>query len=207
MSSARKPPSLSRLRQAARTCHACDLWRHATQTVFGEGPANATFFFIGEQAGDKEDREGRPFVGPAGHLLDEVLAEVGIDRHDVYVTNVVKHFKFELRGKRRMHKSADAAEVAACLQWLERERERIRPRYIVCLGALASRIVLGNKFKVTEGRGQWVRLGPGQWALATVHPAAVLRAHGRSRGDDARAAFRADLMKLRHPPDDDARYP
>jgi DNA polymerase len=198
---ARKSASLARLERSARDCRACDLWRHATQTVFGEGPANATFFFIGEQAGDKEDREGRPFVGPAGRLLDELLAEVGIDRGDVYVTNVVKHFKFELRGKRRMHKSANAAEVAACLQWLERERARIRPRFIVCLGALAAKIVLGTAFRLTRERGRWIRLGPAQWALATVHPAAVLRAHAGPHGDEARAAFRDDLMKLRHPPE------
>jgi uracil-DNA glycosylase family protein len=200
--SPRKPLSLARLKQSARDCRACDLWRPATQTVFGEGPANATFFFIGEQAGDREDREGRPFIGPAGQLLDAVLAEVGIDRTKVYVTNVVKHFKFELRGKRRMHKSANAAEVAACLQWLDRERARIRPRCIVCLGALAAKIVFGTAFKLTRDRGRWIRLEPAQWALATVHPAAVLRALGGSHGDEARAAFRDDLMKLRHPPED-----
>jgi len=198
---ARKPPSLMRLKQSARACRACDLWRHATQTVFGEGPEGATFFFIGEQAGDKEDREGHPFIGPAGQLLDDVLAEVGIDRRDVYVTNVVKHFKFELRGKRRLHKRANAAEVAACLQWLEAERARIRPRYIVCLGALAAKVVFGTGFGLMRERGRWIRLEPAQWGIATVHPAAVLRARAGSDGEDARAAFRADLMKLRHPPE------
>lgn len=195
-----KPRSLSALRRSARDCRACDLWRGATQTVFGEGPADAEVFFVGEQAGDREDREGRPFVGPAGHLLDEVLAEVGIDRRDVYVTNVVKHFKFELRGKRRLHKRADAAEVAACLQWLESELERVRPRYVVCLGAVAAKVVLGRGFRLTQERGKWIPLQPGRWALATVHPAFVLRARIGAHGEDERRRFRQDLMRLRNPP-------
>lgn len=168
--------------------------------MFGEGPADAKLFFVGEQAGDREDREGRPFVGPAGHLLDEVLAEIGIDRHAVYVTNVVKHFKFELRGKRRLHKRADAAEVAACLQWLERELERVRPRYVVCLGAVAAKIVLGRAFRLTRERGRWIALEPGRWALATVHPAFVLRARAGANGEDELRRFREDLRQLRDPP-------
>ncbi|WP_291186423.1 UdgX family uracil-DNA binding protein [Dokdonella sp.] len=196
-----KPPSLAALKKSARTCRSCDLWRDATQTVFGEGPPDARMFFIGEQAGDKEDREGRPFVGPAGHLLDEVLAEVGIDRRDVYVTNVVKHFKFELRGKRRLHKRADAAQVAACLQWLDAELARVRPRYVVCLGSLAAKIVLGRGFKLMQERGRWIALDVGQWALATVHPSYVLRARSGSGGEDELRRFRRDLMKLRDPPE------
>jgi DNA polymerase len=201
MPSTPRPPSLSATKKAARACRACDLWRPATQTVFGEGPANAKIVFVGEQAGDKEDLEGRPFVGPAGHLLDAVLADVGIDRRDVYVTNVVKHFKFEVRGKRRLHKRANAAEVAACLQWLDRELARIGPRCIVCLGSLAAKVVLGAGFKVTARRGEWIALGKDQWALATVHPAYVLRARIGARGEEEFRRFRDDLMKLRDPPD------
>ena len=192
-------PALDEDRRAARRCRACSLWQHATQTVFGEGPADARFFFIGEQAGDQEDRSGRPFVGPAGGLLDKALAEAGIDRADVYVTNVIKHFKFELRGKRRIHKRADAAEIAACLQWLERELARVRPRYIVCLGAMAARVMLGSGFGLLRQRGTWIRLNDAQWCLATVHPAYVLR----SREDYATtyAAFVRDLRQLAKLPD------
>lgn len=168
--------------------------------MFGEGPEDASVFLIGEQAGDREDREGRPFVGPAGQLLDEVLAEIGIDRRDVYVTNVVKHFKFEVRGKRRLHKSADAAEVAACLQWLDRELDRIRPRHVVCLGAVAAKIILGREFKLVQERGKWIALEPGRWALAMVHPAFVLRARIGSHGEEERRRFRADLRQLRDLP-------
>ncbi|HEU4662913.1 MAG TPA: UdgX family uracil-DNA binding protein [Dokdonella sp.] len=196
----RKPPSLSTLERSARACRACDLWRAATQTVFGEGPADAKIVFLGEQAGDKEDLEGRPFVGPAGQLLDAVLADVGLDRADVYVTNVVKHFKFELRGKRRLHQRANAAEVAACLQWLDRELARIRPRWIVCLGRLAAKVVLGPRFRLMRRRGEWIERDEHQWALATVHPAYVLRARIGARGEEELARFRADLMKLRDPP-------
>jgi DNA polymerase len=168
--------------------------------VFGEGPGDARIVVIGEQAGDKEDLEGRPFVGPAGHLLDVVLEDVGIDRSSAYVTNVVKHFKFELRGKRRLHKRANAAEVAACLQWLDRELARIRPRIVVCLGSLAAKVVLGSGFRLMQRRGEWIERGEGQWAIATVHPAYVLRARIGARGEEEFARFRADLMKLRHPP-------
>ncbi|MBA8884387.1 DNA polymerase [Dokdonella fugitiva] len=196
----RKPPPLATLRRSARACRACDLWRPATQTVFGEGPGDARIVVIGEQAGDKEDLEGRPFVGPAGHLLDVVLEDVGIDRSSAYVTNVVKHFKFELRGKRRLHKRANAAEVAACLQWLDRELARIRPRIVVCLGSLAAKVVLGSGFRLMQRRGEWIERGEGQWAIATVHPAYVLRARIGARGEEEFARFRADLMKLRHPP-------
>jgi len=190
--------SLTAVKRAAKRCRACPLWEKATQTVFGEGPEDARFFFIGEQAGDQEDRSGRPFVGPAGGLLDKALAEVGIARERIYVTNVIKHFKFELRGKRRIHQRADAREIAACLQWLERELDRLRPRHVVCLGAMAAKVMLGNAFGLMRQRGTWIEREPGQWCLATVHPAYVLR--NRADYDAAYAAFVADLKKLKAPP-------
>ena len=189
---------LSAVKRAARRCRACPLWENATQTVFGEGPDDARIVFIGEQAGDQEDRSGRPFVGPAGGLLDKALEEVGIDRERVYVTNVIKHFKFELRGKRRIHQRADAREIAACLQWLERELDRLQPRLVVCLGAMAARVMLGKTFGLMRQRGTWIERAPGQWCLATVHPAYVLR--NRADFDAAYAAFVADLKQLAHPP-------
>jgi DNA polymerase len=191
--------SLAALARAARDCRACDLWRDATQTVFGEGPADARFFIIGEQAGDQEDRSGHPFVGPAGGLLDKALAEAGIARKKIYVTNVIKHFKFELRGKRRIHKRADAAEIAACLQWLERELDRLQPRYVVCLGAMAAKVMLGNRFALLRQRGSWIAIDENRWCLATVHPAYVLR--NRADFAAAYAAFVADLKQLRRLPD------
>jgi len=193
---------IASLRKAARDCRACDLWKAATQTVFGEGPDEARVVLVGEQAGDQEDREGHPFVGPAGRLLDQVLAEIGIDRRALYVTNIVKHFKFELRGKRRLHKSADAAEVAACLHWLDAEMERIRPRYIVCLGAVAAKVILGSAFRIMRDRGQWKRTGENRWAFATVHPAFVLRARKGGGGEAALDEFRRDLELLLDPPAD-----
>jgi DNA polymerase len=189
---------LAALRREARHCRACPLWEPATQTVFGEGPPNPRFFFIGEQAGDREDLAGHPFVGPAGGLLDKALAEIGIARDQVWVTNVVKHFKFELRGKRRIHKRADAAEVAACLQWLERELAELRPRHVVCLGAMAARVMLGRNFGLLRQRGQWIAIDEKRWCLATVHPAYVLRS--REDFDKTYAAFVADLEQLAHPP-------
>ena len=188
------------LRRAARKCRACPLWKPATQTVFGEGPEHAAVMMIGEQPGDREDVEGRPFVGPAGHLLDEALAAIGLDRRDFYVTNTVKHFKFELRGKRRLHKRANAAEIEACAQWLDAEMARLRPRYVVCLGAMAARAILGTKFKLMAERGRWQKLPSGQWCLATVHPSSVLRAHIAGDFDATYAQFVADLRKLRRLP-------
>lgn len=191
--------ALTRLRMQARRCRACPLWEKATQTVFGEGNARARWFFIGEQAGDQEDLAGRPFVGPAGKLLDQALADAGIERAAIYITNVIKHFKFEMRGKRRLHKRANAAEIAACMRWLELELARVRTPYLVCLGALAARILLGADFKLKQQRGTWIRRGP-RWVLATVHPAFVLRS--RSGGDHAAAyaAFVTDLAKLKRVP-------
>ena len=169
--------------------------------MFGEGPETARIFVIGEQAGDREDLSGHPFVGPAGKLLDDALIEVGVAREDVYVTNVIKHFKFELRGKRRLHKRANAAEIAACLRWLEGELERVDPRYVVCLGALAARVVFGATFKLTAQRGRWIKSDDGRWCLATVHPAAVLRSRIGGGYAEAYAAFVADLRKLKRLPD------
>jgi len=192
---------LEALRQAARRCRACPLWKPATQTVFGEGPDDARIMLIGEQPGDREDLAGEPFVGPAGHLLDRALEEAGTRREAVYLTNVVKHFKFELRGKRRLHKRARAAEIEACLRWLEAELEQLAPRYVVCLGAMAARVMLGAKFKLQAQRGRWLPLGEDRWCLATVHPSFVLRSRAGSGYEEAYAAFVADLRQLRQLPD------
>jgi len=169
-------PTLTRVRAASRDCHACDLWKRGTQTVFGEGGPKAEVMFVGEQPGDAEDLAGRPFVGPAGKLLDRVLAEVGIDRTTVYVTNVVKHFKWEPRGKRRIHKKPNAAEIAACRPWLDTEIQLVRPRALVCLGATAAQALLGRAFKLTANRGAFVPSSLAPLVLATVHPSSILRA-------------------------------
>ncbi|MFI6365689.1 UdgX family uracil-DNA binding protein [Nocardia sp. NPDC050630] len=189
------PPhaSLAELRQASCGCHGCDLYRHATQTVFGEGPENADVVMIGEQPGDQEDVRGHPFVGPAGRLLDRAIAEVGIDRDRIYVTNAVKHFKFEERGKRRIHKQPGRTEIVACSAWLEAELRVIEPQLVVCLGAIAAKAVLGPSFKVSERRGELISM-PDYAVLATVHPSSVLRAPDR---DEAYAGFLADLTRLR----------
>jgi uracil-DNA glycosylase len=168
--------SLTRAREEAKDCRACDLYKHATQTVFGEGPARATLMLIGEQPGDAEDLSGRPFVGPAGHLLDRALADAGIDRRDVYLTNAVKHFKFEPRGKRRIHKKPRASEIGACRPWLDAEIALVKPRVIVCLGATAAQALLGRSFKVTAHRGVFVASPLAPRVMATVHPSSILRA-------------------------------
>ncbi|HUR35685.1 MAG TPA: UdgX family uracil-DNA binding protein [Vicinamibacterales bacterium] len=169
-------PTIRGLRTAARECRACPLYRTATQTVFGEGPARAPLMLIGEQPGDQEDRSGHPFVGPAGALLDRALAEAGIDRAAVYVTNVVKHFKWEPRGKRRLHKKPRASEIAACRPWLDTEIALVRPRAIVCLGATAAQALLGASFRVTAHRGVFIESPLAPLVLATVHPSSLLRA-------------------------------
>lgn len=169
-------PSLQAARKASKDCRACDLWRHATQTVFGDGAARARILFVGEQPGDKEDMEGRPFVGPAGALLDKALIEAGIDRKQTYVTNAVKHFKWEPRGKRRIHKKPNSMEIAACRQWLDTEIALVKPDVIVCLGATAAQALLGRDFRVTEKRGQLLPFDAVQNVLATVHPSSILRA-------------------------------
>jgi uracil-DNA glycosylase family protein len=191
-------PTLTRLREAAAACRGCDLWVNATQTVFGEGPRTAEVMLVGEQPGDQEDREGHPFVGPSGRLLDEGLAAAGIDRRRVYVTNAVKHFKFvriELT-KRRLHKKPNAGEVRACHPWLEAEVRLVKPRVIVALGATAAQALLGNRFKVTEQRGRPVASDWAEAVFATVHPSAVLRAPGEARAE-ARREFFADLERVR----------
>ncbi|MGY2063641.1 UdgX family uracil-DNA binding protein, partial [Nocardia gipuzkoensis] len=163
------------LRTAAADCHGCDLYRHATQTVFGEGPRHAPVVMIGEQPGDREDTAGHPFVGPAGRLLDRALDEVEIDRDAVYLTNAVKHFKFTERGKRRIHQQPNRGEITACAPWLTAELAAVRPRLVICLGAIAAQAVFGPGFRVSRQRGQLLRVDDYR-AMATVHPSAVLRA-------------------------------
>lgn len=169
-------PSLPALRDASKDCRACDLWKRGTQTVFGAGPPKADIMFVGEQPGDAEDLAGLPFVGPAGKLLDRALAEAGIDRKSVYVTNVVKHFKWEPRGKRRIHKKPNASEIAACHPWLNAELDVIKPRILVCLGATAAQALLGRQFKVSAARGVPVESPLAPVVMATVHPSSLLRA-------------------------------
>jgi DNA polymerase len=171
--------SLSALGKAAADCRACPLWQTGTQTVFGEGAKNADVMFVGEQPGDREDREGRPFVGPAGRLFDEALEQAGIDRQRTYVTNVVKHFKWKARGKRRIHAKPSWSEVAACLPWLEAELKVVRPDVLVCLGATAAQALLGKQFRVTKARGRVVESDLAPKVLATVHPSSILRADDR----------------------------
>jgi uracil-DNA glycosylase len=168
-------PSLTSLREAAADCRACDLWRCGTQTVFGEGKKASAIMFVGEQPGDQEDKQGRPFVGPAGRLLGEALDEAGLDRDAAYVTNIVKHFKWVARGKRRIHKKPNAGEVRACKPWLEAEIGVVQPKAIVCLGATAAQGLLGKDFKVTERRGEPVDSPLADLVVATVHPSSILR--------------------------------
>src|SRR6185436_19595467 len=169
-------PTLATVRAAAADCKACDLYRRGTQTVFGEGPKRATVMLVGEQPGDAEDLAGHPFVGPAGKLLDRALDEAGIDRAAVYVTNVVKHFKGEPRGKRRIHAKPNSAEISACRPWLESEIALVKPKVLVCLGATAAQALLGKAFKVSTGRGSFVPSSLARRVMATVHPSAILRA-------------------------------
>ena len=188
--------SLDALHDAAMGCKLCDLWKPATQTVFGEGPPRARIVVIGEQPGDQEDLSGRPFVGPAGKLFDRALEELGIERAGMYVTNAVKHFKFEIRGKVRLHRSPDPAQQRACRAWLDGELERIRPDVIVCLGAIAAKAILGNKFGLMKQRGQWQALPNGARVIATVHPSYVLRQRDSESRHMAYAAFVRDLKPL-----------
>jgi DNA polymerase len=188
-------PTLPKLRDAAAGCRACHLWTLGTQTVFGEGPRRATVMLVGEQPGDREDVEGHPFVGPSGRLLDEALDEAGIDRGAVYVTNVVKHFKWERSpgGKRRIHKTPNAAEIGACRPWLDAELALVKPRVVVCLGATAAKALLGRQFRVTADRGKPIDSPIADRVVATVHPSSVLRAPDPDARERARAAFVADL--------------
>jgi uracil-DNA glycosylase len=190
-------PTIPKLRDAAANCRACDLWKRGTQTVFGEGSAKPRVMLVGEQPGDQEDIQGRPFVGPAGKILDKALAEAGIDREDVYVTNAVKHFKWEPRGKRRIHKKPNSIEIAACKPWLEAEIEVVHPQVIVCLGATAAQALLGREFKVSTQRGVWVPSPLAPFVMATVHPSSLLRAPDEETRRLETRRFIADL-KLVH---------
>jgi uracil-DNA glycosylase len=186
-------PTVRTLKAAAAGCRACRLWRDATQTVFGEGTRTAEVMLVGEQPGDREDLAGRPFVGPAGKLLDQALEGAGIDRRKVYVTNVVKHFKFTRRGKRRIHKRPAADEIVACRPWLEAELAVVRPRVLVCLGATAAQALLGRTFRVTRQRGQFVDSDLAPLVIATIHPSAILRAPDEATRREEMEAFVRDL--------------
>ena len=187
--------SLPKLRKEAAGCKACDLWKTGTQVVFGEGRAGAKAMFVGEQPGDQEDKAGRPFVGPAGKLFDKGLADAGIDRDTVYVTNVVKHFKWVGRGKRRIHQKPNWSEVEACRPWLDGELAAVEPRVLVCLGATAAQALLGRQFRVTRERGKPVESDLAEHVLATIHPSAILRGDPESREQEY-AAFVADLKAV-----------
>jgi uracil-DNA glycosylase family protein len=188
--------TLPELREAAKSCKNCDLWKLGTQTVFGEGAAHSKLMLVGEQPGDQEDVAGKPFVGPAGKLLDKALDEAGIDRKKVYVTNAVKHFKWEPRGKRRIHKKPNAAEIAACRPWLDAEIAAIRPKVIVCLGATAAQALLGKNFRVTHHRGEFVESTLAPHVAATVHPSSILRAPDENARHEEMTRFIADLKKI-----------
>ena len=190
-------PTLASVRAAAKNCTACKLYKRGTQTVFGEGARHAALMFVGEQPGDAEDLSGHPFVGPAGKLLDRALAEAGIDRAQVYVTNVVKHFKWEPRGKRRIHKKPNAGEIAACRPWLDVEIALVKPRGIVCLGATAAQALLGKQFKVTVHRGEFIKSPLAPLVLATVHPSSLLRAPDEETRHRETTRFIDDLRKAR----------
>jgi DNA polymerase len=184
---------LDELRSEAADCRACPLWQTGTQTVFGEGAARAKIVFVGEQPGDQEDKQGRPFVGPAGRLLDEGLELAGIDRSSAYVTNAVKHFKWTARGKRRIHAKPSWSEVAACHPWLEGELEAIRPEVLVCLGATAAQALLGRQFRVTKERGTWVDSELAPRVTATIHPSSILRQRTDEDRHREMAGFVEDL--------------
>ena len=188
--------SLDALRDAAAGCKRCDLWQPATQTVFGAGPANARILVVGEQPGDAEDLSGVPFVGPSGQMFDRALEELGLDRRRMYVTNAVKHFKFERRGKVRLHRSPNPGEQRACRVWLEGELARIRPDVVVCLGAIAARNIFGTKFGLMKQRGTWQSLPDGTRAFATVHPSWILRQRDAQSREEAYRGFVADLALL-----------
>jgi uracil-DNA glycosylase family protein len=188
--------TLRTLKSAARSCRACDLWRNATQTVFGEGRAAAEVMLVGEQPGNDEDLEGHPFVGPAGRILSDALEQAGIDRTRTYVTNVVKHFKWEPRGKRRIHKKPNAGEIGACRPWLDSEIAVVHPRIIVLLGATAAKALLGNSFKVSMDRGRFVESSLAPLVTATVHPSSILREPDSTARREAMRAFVKDLRKV-----------
>jgi uracil-DNA glycosylase len=185
---------LSAAKRAASTCKNCPLWRNATQTVFGEGKAPSAMMIVGEQPGDQEDRTGQPFVGPAGKLLDRALEDAGITRRDTYVTNAVKHFKWEPRGKRRLHKKPSPREIAACRPWLEAELQNVRPRTVICLGATAAAAILGPKVRVLRDRGRVLSSTLADRVFVTIHPSLLLRLTDR---DDANEQYRLFVRDLR----------
>jgi uracil-DNA glycosylase family protein len=188
------PPSYEQLVEAAAHCEACPLYRNATQTVFGEGPVGARLLMVGEQPGDQEDRQGRPFVGPAGQLLDWALVKAGIDRTETYVTNAVKHFKWVPRGKRRIHSKPSSLEIKACRPWLDEELRLIKPEVVLCLGATAAQALLGASFRVTRERGKFVPSNLAPHVMATVHPSSLLRIED---DDERKAAIREFVRELR----------
>jgi len=181
------------LHDAAARCQACDLWKRGTQTVFGEGAARSQLMLVGEQPGNEEDLEGHPFVGPAGRLLDKALEAAGIPRKEAYVTNVVKHFKWEPHGKRRIHAKPNSVEIAACVPWLETELELIKPEVLVCLGATAAQALLGRRFRVTAERGKFVESKLAPYVTATAHPSSILRAPNEEARHREMERFVADL--------------
>lgn len=192
------PPEagIEALRKISAGCNACPLWKTGTQTVFGEGPVTAQIIFVGEQPGDREDRTGHPFVGPAGGVLDKALAEAGIDREQVYVTNVVKHFKWVPSGKKRIHAKPRASEINACRPWLEAEIDRIRPQVLVCLGATAAQALLGSKFRVSEQRGKLIASPLAPRVIATVHPSSLLRIIDEDERHREMRRFATDMKKV-----------
>jgi DNA polymerase len=191
------PAPLDQLRKEAKGCRACPLWENATQTVFGEGDAAARVMLVGEQPGDEEDIAGRPFVGPAGRLLDRALAAAGVERSSVYITNAVKHFKWQLRGKRRLHKTPAQREIEACRQWVDREITALTPRVIVCMGATAARALLGPDFRVSTMRGRFVESPLAERVFATLHPSALLRLRDEGEKEAAFRQFVGDLGLIR----------
>jgi DNA polymerase len=185
------------LREEAKGCRRCPLWRDATQTVFGEGPENADVIFVGEQPGDQEDLAGKPFVGPAGRIFDSILDDAAIDRRKVYVTNAVKHFKFEPRGKRRIHSKPNAGEIQACRWWLDKELDLIKPKLVVALGATAAQTLLGKAVPITKMRGDVVEREDGLRVFLTIHPSFILRIRGHEDKEAERERFLKDMRKVR----------
>lgn len=189
-------PTIKKLQEAARDCRACPLWKTGTQTVFGEGSRNAKVVFVGEQPGNDEDLAGKPFVGPAGKLLDKALVEAGINRDEVYVTNAVKHFKWEPKGKRRIHKKPNSREILACRPWLDAELAALQPKVVVCLGATAAQSLLGKDFRVSQQRGEFVESPLAEYVVATVHPSSILRAPDDETRHAEMARFTEELKKI-----------
>ena len=189
--------TLEELRDAAQSCKGCDLYKNATQTVFGEGPTKATIILVGEQPGDQEDKQGHPFVGPAGRLLDKALADAGIPRNQAYVSNAVKHFKFIWRGKRRLHQKPSVREVAACRPWLEAEIEAVHPKVVVCMGATAAQSVLGHPVPIMKERGKFIESKIGPVIFITIHPSSILRQQEDADREREYRAFASEMKLVR----------